>query len=84
MRLDPVRPTTVVSRVFSPCCSARGTRAPPGSLRRSIRRATRLLPRQPARIVVVDREPGPVASDTPPGEAFARRGDDVVYLVRMG
>lgn len=51
----------------------------------AIARALRLLPRQPAKIVLVERaSPSHLHRGKPNAEAFINRGDTVVYLVRQG
>jgi hypothetical protein len=51
----------------------------------AIGRALRLLPRQPEKIVLVDRASGPhLHEGKPRTEAFVNRGGRVVYLVRQG
>jgi hypothetical protein len=53
---------------------------------KAIARALRLLPRQPEKIVLVERADGPnLRKDKPKVEAFVYRGGDkVVYLIRQG
>jgi hypothetical protein len=56
-----------------------------GAYDEAVTRALRLLPRQPDKIVVVERDEGfPVRDGKPHVEAFANHGSRVVYLVRRG
>jgi len=48
----------------------------------AIARASRLLPRQPHKVVIVERADS--SSPTPHTEAYAYRGGRVVFLIRQG
>jgi len=59
--------------------------AGPSAYDEAVTRALRLLPRQPDKIVVVERDKGShVRSGTPHVEAFVNHGSRVVYLIRQG
>jgi hypothetical protein len=59
--------------------------ARPSAYDEAVTRALRLLPRQPDKIVVVERDKGShVRSGTPHMEAFVNHGSPVVYLIRQG
>ena len=58
----------------------------PGPHENTIKRALQLLPKQPARILVIDAAQAPRAVDGHGRrvEAFVRHGEDVVYLIAQG